>query len=68
MQGTTHNTNNASVFLLMLILNIVQGLDYANIAEHSIKAIVTAFIWLVFKVIADKIAERKKEHAKEDKE
>jgi hypothetical protein len=52
------NVSNQSVFMLMLILNIVQGINYTNIAEHLIKAIITALIWLVFKIAADVISKK----------
>lgn len=60
MNGATTNTgDNTAIFLLMLILNLITGLNYANIAEHTINAIITAFIWLVFKIVADHISAKK---------
>jgi hypothetical protein len=58
--NTSSNESNLSVFALMLVLNLVTGLDYANILEHSVKAFVTAFIWLAAKIAADYISNRQK--------
>ena len=58
--NTIHNENNFSVFALMLLLNFIAGLDYANILEHSVKAVITASIWLAFKILSDYISGKRK--------
>jgi len=62
--AATNHGDNTAIFLLMLILNLVTGLNYANIAEHTINAIITAVIWLVFKIIADHLSGNKNQNIK----
>jgi hypothetical protein len=67
MNGTaqTHYSNNISVFLFGVILNLLAVIDYSSLIDYSVKAIVGGLIWLAFKIIGEYLTVRMNKKAKE---
>ena len=66
MDVTTHNSSHATLLLLFLygaLFNVVNDLDYKSLVDYGLKAILGGVVWLLFKLMADRISRKKDEQA-----
>ena len=66
MDVTPHNSSHATLLLLFLygaLFNVVSDLDYKSLLDYGLKAVLGGVVWLLFKLMADRISRKKDEKA-----
>jgi hypothetical protein len=69
----TPNPHTSHVGLLLIFLygalfNILADMDYKSLVDYGLKAIVGGVVWLIFKMISDRLAKEKSPAKKSDDE
>lgn len=64
------NAEMLIVFFYGALFNIFAGLDYKSLLDYGVKAILGGVVWLIFKLLADRMGRKKttREKEREDKE